>query len=86
MGRIATRDFDAVQDAMEDFNKAIEDDPDPAVAYLFRGFLYFTLGDIETGVRDTDPPTIHMQRRTGDVRGVVAEEESKGRWLSRPQT
>jgi ankyrin repeat protein len=54
IGRMAARDFDAVQDAMDDFNTAIEDDPDLAVAYLFRGFLYFTLGDIETGVRDME--------------------------------
>jgi ankyrin repeat protein len=54
MGRIAARNFDAVHAAMDDFNTAIEDDPDLAVAYLFRGFLYFTLGDIETGVRDME--------------------------------
>lgn len=52
IGKLGSPDFENSEAAIQDFSAAIEANPEAAAAYLFRGFAYRTLGDIEPAVRD----------------------------------
>jgi tetratricopeptide (TPR) repeat protein len=54
MGKLASPDFEDLEAAIEDYDAAIDLDPDAAAAYLFRGLAKRSLGEIEAAVMDLE--------------------------------